>query len=91
RGGTETLGVRMPNHPRLLSLIERVGVPILCPSANFHGGKTPYKTWDLDPFLVSQVDYILKEDATGLKASTVIDCTKNPWKVIRPGAIDITV
>ena len=33
----ETVGLRMPNHPLILEIIRKVGVPILGPSANFHG------------------------------------------------------
>lgn len=90
RGKGNTLGVRMPNHKIALSLIRGVGVPILGPSANFQGEKTPYNLKDLGPKLVKLVDYVLSGD-TGLKKlpSTVIDCSKKPWKVIREGAIEI--
>src|SRR3989344_7289462 len=37
RGGGKTLGVRMPDHPLILRLIQEVGVPIFGSSANFHG------------------------------------------------------
>src|ERR1035437_5622750 len=33
RGGTETVGVRMSNHPVMLEIVNRIGVPIVAPSA----------------------------------------------------------
>ncbi len=87
RGGMGTLGVRMPNHPIALKMIQQVGVPILGPSANFHGEKTPYSFEALDPGLVQLVDYVLSGECAVKQASTVIDCSVNPWKTLRQGEI----
>ena len=89
-GGTGTLGVRFPNNPTILQLIKGVGVPIIAPSANFSGERTPFKFEELSPELVKQVDYVLN-GIVGLekKVSTVIDCTVEPWKIIREGAVKI--
>jgi L-threonylcarbamoyladenylate synthase len=91
RGGTETVGVRMPNHPVMLEIIKKVGVPILGPSANFHKGETPYEFKNLDSRLTSLVDYILEGKCSIRQASTVIDCAKTPWKVLRQGAIQVKI
>lgn len=91
RGGGSTIGVRIPNHKTTLGLIEGVGVPILGPSANFHGEQTPYDTSDLNPELVKLVDYVVTGDTILKNASTVIDCSIKPWKIIRKGAIDINL
>lgn len=90
RGENMTLGVRIPDHPLTRELIRRVGVPILGPSANFHQGKTPYKFEDLNPKLLSLADYVIPgtTSSEGL-ASTVVDCSKKPWKILRQGAIKI--
>ena len=47
RGGSGTLGVRIPNHAISRAIIQGFGKPILGPSANFHGEKTPYSFKDL--------------------------------------------
>lgn len=104
RGGTNTLGVRMPNHKIALEIIKGVGVPILGPSANFHGEKTPFEFGDLDKELIRKVDYVVhgecslkqparlasraSEGVAGM-ASTVIDCSVKPWKVLREGAVKL--
>lgn len=89
RGGGETLGVRMPNHQTTLALITGAGVGILGPSANFHGQKTPYAYEELDPLLLEQVDFVVPGTCAIKQASTVIDCTQKPWKIIREGAVHI--
>jgi len=89
RGSTDTLGVRIPNHPIARQLIREGGVPILGPSANFHGERTPYSFEELDPELVKLVDYVVPGECTIKQASTVIDCSISPWKILRQGAITI--
>lgn len=91
RGGGSTLGVRMPNHTTTLNIIKNLGVPILGPSANFHGEKTPFRFDDLNPELVKKADYVLNGEV-GLEknVSTVVDCTVEPWKIIRHGAIPLS-
>jgi L-threonylcarbamoyladenylate synthase len=88
RNDGNTLGVRLPDNSKLRELIKEVGVPIVAPSANFSGEKTPFKFEELNPELKKLADYVLKED-TGLQknVSTIIDCTVTPWKIIREGEI----
>ncbi len=90
RANGETLAVRMPNSNDLRSLITKVGVPILAPSANLSGGKTPFSVTDLNKDVVCLVDFVLYGSSTIKKESTIIDCSKKPWKVLRSGAIDVS-
>ncbi|OGG21538.1 threonylcarbamoyl-AMP synthase [Candidatus Gottesmanbacteria bacterium RIFCSPHIGHO2_02_FULL_40_13] len=87
RGGSDNLGVRMPNHLTALKLISEAGMPILGPSANFHGAKTPYRLQDLDPQLIKLVDYVVPGKCKHQNASTVIDCSIIPWKIKRQGDV----
>lgn len=87
RGGGQTIGLRMPNHETALELIRGAGVPILGPSANFHGQSTPYRFEDLDPELVKLVDYVVPGICSIGMASTVVDCSVTPYRVVRQGAI----
>ena len=88
RGGGDTLGVRIPKSPIVFELIKGIGVPLLGPSANFHAELTPYKFEDLNKELIKLCDYVVKGDAGLVRSiSTVIDCSKEPWKIIRQGAV----
>ncbi len=89
RGGGNTLGVRIPNHPIARAIIRGVGVPILGPSANFHGAKTPYKIEDLDNNFIKKVDFVVDGECPIGQQSTVFDCTSKPWKIIRKGALKL--
>ncbi|HSA83634.1 MAG TPA: L-threonylcarbamoyladenylate synthase [Patescibacteria group bacterium] len=89
RGKGNNLGVRMPNYEIALEIIRGVGVPMLGPSANFHGEKTPYSFEDLNPELVRLVDYVVQGECSVKLASTVVNCTVKPWKILRQGAIEL--
>jgi L-threonylcarbamoyladenylate synthase len=91
RGGGTSLGVRVPDHLTTLALLNGVGVPIIGTSANFAGEKTPYTFEDLDPELVKLVDFVVPGVCHAKQASTVVDCTQKPWKVLRQGAIELRI
>lgn len=89
RGGGDTIGLRMPDHETALTLISGVGVPLLGPSANFHGDPTPYTFDDLSIELMKLVDFVIPGICTIKQASTVVDCSVDPYRIIRQGAIHI--
>lgn len=91
RGGGDNIGVRMPNNQITLEIIKGVGVPILGPSANFHGEKTPYELKELNNELVKLVDYVVSGECELKKPSTVIDCSKTPWEILRQGALKVNI
>lgn len=94
RGDTDTVGLRMPDHETALAIIRGVGVPILGTSANFHGEPTPYAFEDLNPALIKLVDMVVPGECQHKQASTVVDCTTNPYRILRQGAvflIDISI
>lgn len=99
-GGLDTVGVRMPNHPVALELIETCGVPLPAPSANISGKPSPTKaTHVLDDF-DGKIDLIIDggECEVGVE-STVISIQQENIEseqlsvheeritILRPGAI----
>lgn len=88
-GGTKTIGFRIPGNRTTLELIRKVGVPILAPSANFSGDKTPYNFKDLDKKLISLVDFVMPGRCKIKKQSTIVDCSQEKWKILREGAVRI--
>lgn len=90
RANGGTLAVRMPGHEVIRSIIENVGVPIVAPSANFSGEKTPTALLDVDKKLQSMVDFVMSGVCTMNGVSTIIDCTKKPWKIVRQGVVRIS-
>jgi L-threonylcarbamoyladenylate synthase len=88
-GEGDTIGIRMPDYKNILQMIEEVGVPVIGTSANFHSKPTPVKYAQLDLDLVKLSDYVIKGECRGDKSSTVIDCTKKPWEILRQGTVKI--
>lgn len=91
RGNGDTVGLRIPDMLSTFQIIEKLGIPIVGTSANFHCQPSVTKWKELDPALVKLVDYVLEEDSLGGVASTVIDCSANPWKILREGAVKLTL
>lgn len=89
RGGTDTMGVRVPDHLTTLALINGVGIPLIGTSANFAGEATPYTFESLDAELVKLVDFVIPGECHTQIASTVIDCTKERWEILRQGAVKL--
>lgn len=87
RGGGDTVGLRVPDHITTLGILNGLGVPVIGTSANFAGEKTPYTFADLNSELVKKVDFVVHGVCRVQEASTVIDCTVKPWKVLRHGAV----
>lgn len=86
--GKATIGLRCPDHPIAQALIRGVGHGLIMTSANISGQPSPINAKDAREQLGNQVDIILDDGPCqhGL-ASTIIDATVNPMKVLREGAI----
>lgn len=89
RANGRTLAVRFPDHPVLSHIIEKVGVPIVAPSANFSGFPTPFSFDEVDRKLLSQVDFVLIGMCTIKGVSTIVDTTVEPWKIVRDGVVKL--
>ena len=94
-GGQDTVGVRVPNHPVALGLLEAFtkagGKGIAAPSANRFGSVSPTTAQavadELGDYL-AEGDQILDGGPCDVGVeSTIIDCTRDVPKILRPGAI----
>lgn len=86
--GLETVGVRMPDHPIALALIQAAGVPIAAPSANLSGKPSPTTAEHVRADLAGRIAAIVDGGATGVGVeSTVIDMTATPPMILRPGGV----
>jgi L-threonylcarbamoyladenylate synthase len=94
-GRQDTVGVRVPNHPVALGLLEAFeragGKGVAAPSANRFGNVSPTTAQAVS----EELDVYLEDDDQILDGgpcevgveSTIIDCTGNVPKILRPGAI----
>lgn len=82
----ETVAVRIPNDEWILKLIKEIGKPLLVTSANISGAGSLIKYEDVIGQIGNKVDAIVKDDAKGERASTIVDCLNN-YKILREGPI----
>lgn len=85
REGT-TLSTRIPDHPLLLELLRRTG-PLASTSANRHGEPAAVDAAGVAAALGGDVTAVLDGGPAGGMASTIIDCSRTPLRVLREGPI----
>jgi L-threonylcarbamoyladenylate synthase len=94
-GGQDTVGVRVPDHPVALGLLEAFakagGKGVAAPSANRFGNVSPTTAEAVSDELrdnLADGDLILDGGVCHVGVeSTIIDCTGDAPKILRPGAI----
>lgn len=88
--GLDTVAVRCPAHPIALELIKSSEKPIAAPSANKAGKPSPTRAEHVLEDFKDEIPLIIDAGSTiyGVE-STVIDVTKNPPVLLRPGAMPI--
>ena len=86
--GLNTLAVRMPSNVTARELLKETKVLLAAPSANTSGKPSPTKFEHVYHDLNEKIDVIIEDEQSdiGLE-STVIDCTRYPLVIARPGDI----
>lgn len=89
-GGLETVGVRCPNHPVTLAIIEAADVPIAAPSGNTSGRPSPTTAAHMIEDMDGRIDGIVDGGpcTVGVE-STIIDLTVTPPRLLRPGGLPL--
>ena len=96
-GGQNTVGVRVPDHPVALGLLEAFtragGKGVAAPSANRFGNVSPTTAQAVVnelSNLLGEADQILDGGACEVGVeSTIIDCTREVPRILRPGALTV--
>ena len=84
---TSTIGVRMPDHPFTLALLNYTG-PLATTSANLSGGANTTTAEEVAQQLSGRIELILNGGKTpGGVPSSVVDCTVTPPHILRHGTI----
>lgn len=86
---TDTVGVRVPDHPLARALLNFVG-PLAVTSANLSGRSSPSTAEEVFAQLTGRIALIIDGGKTpGGVASTVVDCTGEKPVVIRTGPLTL--
>lgn len=88
RAGGETVGLRCPDHPLTLELLEKSGVPFAAPSANPSGEPSPKNADSVLKYFDGKIDAVLDGGECGIGCeSTLIDLSRTPYRILRQGAL----
>lgn len=88
----KTIGLRIPDHPITLALLEQLAAPMLSVSLILPGATLPIsEVDDLDQRFEQQVDEIIDCGHCGLEATTVVDLTGPVPELLRVGKGDVSV
>ena len=95
-GGTDTVGLRVPDHPLTLAVLTSLGDAVAAPSANLFGRVSPTTAQhvqdELGDRLVVGTDVVLDGGPCRVGVeSTIIDATGPRPRVLRPGGISPAV
>jgi L-threonylcarbamoyladenylate synthase len=83
-----TIGLRMPAGSVAQALLAAFAGPIIGTSANKSGGADPADASSVQKAIGGQIDLVLDGGRVTLGApSTVLDCTAEPARILREGAI----
>jgi L-threonylcarbamoyladenylate synthase len=89
-GGRDTVGLRVPNHPVALDLLEAFGGGVAAPSANRFGHVSPTTPQHVLRDLAGRIDLVVDGGpcSVGLE-STIVEVVGGPVTLLRPGGVPI--
>jgi len=86
----KTVGIRIPDHPVPLALVEQLGNPVLSTSANQSNQDVLTNPAELERILGHQVDLILECGTLPVLASSVVSLVEDRIVILREGQGDLS-
>jgi len=87
----KTVGIRIPNHPVSLDIVNELGNPIVSTTTTNRKGDTLFDPLEIKSIFANHVDLMLANGSLIGEASSVIDLSEDEPEVIREGAGDVTM
>jgi len=82
----KTIGLRIPEHPVALALLEELGEPLLTCTLQLPGDEAPLtEGWEIQDRLDDHIEWILDAGYCGTEPTTVIDLTGPSPELVRAG------
>ena len=89
RAGGTTVGLRCPDHPLTLELLQKCELPLAAPSANPSGAPSPKTAQDVLSYFDGEIDAVIDGGECGIGTeSSIITLAERPYKLLRNGALD---
>ncbi|MCA9388444.1 threonylcarbamoyl-AMP synthase [Candidatus Berkelbacteria bacterium] len=90
---SNSIGLRIPDYPITQAIANSLNEPFITTSANISGGENPYSCFMLDQGILNSKqdsqdlpDIIIDAgELPNVPASTIVDLTTEPYKIIRQG------
>ncbi|MDR2831647.1 MAG: threonylcarbamoyl-AMP synthase [Rickettsiales bacterium] len=85
-----SIGIRIPDHPIAISILNELKAPIVATSINISGEKSVCKASDIPQSIKQHLSAVIEDDelVSGIE-STIIDLTEDKIKVLREGTISL--
>lgn len=81
-----TIGLRVPDHPVVLALLEELGEPLLSSTLLLPGDDLPMtEGWEIRERLEHEVELILDGGGCGFEPTTVVDLSSGAPELVRAG------
>lgn len=89
----DTIAIRLTSCEIISNIINKLGTPIIAPSANLEGENPVSDFSKIDKNILNQVDVAIDAGIikNNLKPSTIIDVSQGKLNLLRGGAIDIEI
>lgn len=89
-GGRDSVALRVPAHPLTQRLLDKLNDGVVAPSANRFGKVSPTTAQHVVDDLGEDVDAVLDGGTCDFGVeSTIVDCTGDVAKILRPGVITV--
>lgn len=87
----KTIGVRVPDHPVALALLEALNEPLLTTTLQLPGDEHPLtEGWEINERLEDQIELVLDAGVCGIEPTTVVDLSGKVPELIRAGRGPLT-
>lgn len=85
-----TIGIRVPEHPVCMALLEALGEPLISTTMQLPGQDDPMtEPYEIFEAVQNQVDLVIDSGPGGLIPTTVVDLTGSVPEVVRVGLGDV--
>jgi len=85
--GLDTVAIRVPSHPVAREILERLGKPVVAPSANRSGHVSPTTAEHVRDDLAGRIDLIVDGGAVAVGVESTIVAFDSQPTLLRPGGI----
>ena len=87
----KTIGLRVPDHPVALALLEELNEPLLTTTLQLPSDENPLtEGWEIQDRLDAELELILDAGACGIEPTTIIDLTSSSPELVRAGRGSLT-